>query len=53
MNLRIYNRWGKEIYHDTHYQNNWSAEDVAEGMYYYTFHYEGCEPQKSWLQVIK
>jgi gliding motility-associated-like protein len=33
--LQIINRWGKEVYHTTSYQNNWDGDDLAQGVYYY------------------
>jgi gliding motility-associated-like protein len=33
--LEIYNRWGKLIYKNEDYQNNWTGEDHADGVYYY------------------
>ncbi|MFZ5555076.1 MAG: choice-of-anchor L domain-containing protein [Bacteroidota bacterium] len=33
--LVVYNRWGKIIYENANYQNNWNAKDVAEGTYYF------------------
>jgi len=33
--LRIWNRWGNLVYETGDYQNNWKANDVSEGVYYY------------------
>jgi len=33
--LTIVNRWGSEVYRMKNYQNNWSAEKLNEGTYYY------------------
>lgn len=33
--LVIYDRWGNLVYQKTNYGNNWRAEGVAEGTYYY------------------
>jgi gliding motility-associated-like protein len=33
--LLIYNRWGKEVYRSTDYQNNWNAAGLFNGVYYY------------------
>lgn len=35
--LEIYNRWGKLIYEQDAYQNNWDARDVADGVYFYLY----------------
>ena len=33
--LTIFDRWGNLVYQKSNYGNNWRAEDVAEGTYYY------------------
>lgn len=33
--LTIYNRWGREIYHRQGYDNDWNAERLPTGLYYY------------------
>jgi gliding motility-associated-like protein len=34
-NLRIFNRWGNEVFAADSYQNNWDGEDLPAGTYYY------------------
>ncbi len=33
--LRIYSRWGNLVYFSPDYQNNWFAEKIGSGVYYY------------------
>ncbi|MCB0760087.1 MAG: gliding motility-associated C-terminal domain-containing protein [Flavobacteriales bacterium] len=33
--LRVYDRWGRLVFESDDYQNNWRAEGVAEGTYWY------------------
>jgi gliding motility-associated-like protein len=33
--LVVYNRWGTVVYEDDNYSNNWNAEGVSDGVYYY------------------
>lgn len=33
--LQIFNRWGKKVYTNDNYANNWNGENLAEGVYYY------------------
>lgn len=33
--LNIFNRWGNEVFNTTDYNNNWSGEDVPDGVYFY------------------
>ncbi len=51
--LSIYNRWGKKVYEKENYQSyikdeilynegdGFNAESLSDGVYYFTFHYEG------------
>lgn len=34
-NLVIYNRWGKLIYENAAYQNNWTGDEYPDGTYFY------------------
>lgn len=51
--LVIYNSWGTQIYENSHYKNTWPEDKIDDGVYYYRFSYNSCEPINSWLQVIK
>jgi gliding motility-associated-like protein len=33
--LLIFNRWGKKIYENNNYQNDWDGEGFSDGVYYY------------------
>lgn len=33
--LIIYNRWGKKVYENPNYDNEWDGDNLAEGTYYY------------------
>lgn len=33
--FHIYNRWGNLLYEQANYQNNWHADDVSDGVYFY------------------
>ncbi len=35
LNLQLFNRWGKIVYQNNHYRNNWPAKDIADGVYFY------------------
>lgn len=55
--LEIYNRFGKLVYHSQQYQNNWEAENVTSGLYFYflrTIH-PCAQPNvaKGWVQVLR
>ena len=53
--LRIYNRWGKEVYTSDNYKNDWAAIGQPAGIYYYTLENgRFCTPRvKGWLEVVK
>jgi len=34
--LTVYNRWGRVVYKDEDYKNNWNGDDLGDGIYYYT-----------------
>ncbi len=51
--LKIYNSWGNEVFHSDNYSNDWKAQGITDGMYYYYLK-AGCggEVHKSWLQIL-
>ena len=53
VSLTIFNRWGKILYQDGHYQNNWNASGLPSGIYYYELQLEDDASCKGWLQVLK
>ncbi|RLD46926.1 MAG: hypothetical protein DRI86_01880 [Bacteroidetes bacterium] len=36
--LIIFNRWGKKIYESNNYQNDWSADNLTDGVYYWNLY---------------
>ncbi|MBR9776502.1 MAG: DUF11 domain-containing protein [Cytophagales bacterium] len=57
LELVIFNRWGDIVYSSKDYQNNWYAEGLLPGTYYYQVKgvdFDKKEKQyKGWVQVIK
>ncbi len=51
--LRVYNRWGQLVYENKDYQNDWAAEGLANGVYYYELEIAGETSCKSWIHVMK
>jgi hypothetical protein len=41
--IRIYNRWGKQVFHSTKRNFRWHAEAEAAGVYFYTMQYTNTE----------
>jgi len=52
--LRIYDRWGLQVFEKEPYDNSWRAENLSSGTYFY-FLPAGCEGDliRGWIQVIK
>ncbi len=51
--LTVYNRWGKQIYRNTAFKNNWISTD-ADGTYYYSLtHKDKCNFFKGWIYLVK
>ncbi|WBO84036.1 DUF7948 domain-containing protein [Hymenobacter yonginensis] len=53
--LRLYNRWGRQVYATDNYRNDWNAAEQPAGVYYYTLENElFCTPaSKGWVEVVK
>jgi gliding motility-associated-like protein len=52
--LSVYNRWGREVYQNPNYKNNWDAENVNGGIYFYHFQNPAVTKTfKGWLEVVK
>ncbi len=50
--LVITNRWGKQVFSSNNYQNNWTGDDVTDGVYYYQLTVEG-ERYTGWVEVMR
>lgn len=35
--LKVFNRWGMQVYENSNYVNDWSGKDLPEGTYFYVF----------------
>jgi gliding motility-associated-like protein len=52
--LSIYNSWGKVVYESREYKNNWRADGLASGVYYYSLYLQDSNTMmKGWLQVVR
>jgi gliding motility-associated-like protein len=51
--LVITNRWGKEIYSSANYQNDWTAEGTADGVYFYRLQIEGASAITGWVEIMR
>jgi hypothetical protein len=53
MSLTIFDKWGVEVFKTSNYQDDWSAGNVDEGIYYYELKAPGYATCKGWVHVIK
>ena len=51
--ISINTRWGKEIYFNADYQNNWAAEGLGTGIYYYDILLNKETSCNGWIHVLK
>jgi gliding motility-associated-like protein len=54
--VMIFNRWGEKIYENLAYDNNWSAEGLTAGVYYYKANMHVLNTKianQGWLHVLK
>ena len=52
--LAIFNRWGREVYKTTNYQNNWGQDDsLAADNYFYLLTLPDGTTRKNWFEVVK
>lgn len=52
--LKIFNKWGAEIYSAAQYGSNWPDENshYPSGVYYYLFSVPGCRNFKGWVHLV-
>lgn len=55
--LVIFNRWGNHVFESDNYKNNWDAQGLVSGSYFYVLELIDSNGQKQtfkgWVQVIK
>ncbi|MBH8567247.1 gliding motility-associated C-terminal domain-containing protein, partial [Microvirga sp. STS02] len=50
----VFNRWGREVYKTTNYQNNWGGDDsTPAGNYFYILTLPNGTSVKNWFEIIK
>ena len=50
----VFNRWGREVYKTTNYQNNWGGDaNTAPGTYFYLLKLPDGTSTKNWFEVVK
>ena len=51
--LEIYSRWGRKVYEQAGYQNNWGGDNQPAGVYYYLLTDRNGAQTKGWLEVVR
>lgn len=51
--LTVYNRWGRLIFRAADYRNDWRAEGVEAGLYFYRLHPTAGSEVKGWVEVVR
>lgn len=51
--LTIYNRWGQQVYSAPAYQQEWNAEGLATGVYYYLLRHATGAQYQGWVEVVR
>jgi gliding motility-associated-like protein len=51
--LKIYNRWGEQLYESDFYTNVWNGANLSDGIYYYDLKLESEKTYKGWLQLLR
>ena len=51
--LKIFNRWGEQVFESADYQYDWNGGDLASGIYYYEISVDNHATCKSWLHLMK
>jgi gliding motility-associated-like protein len=51
--LEVFNRWGKKVYENSNYQNDWEGGDLSDGVYYYIMKIPNKPVMKGTLTIIR
>ena len=53
VSLAVYNRWGKPVFVDKDYKNDWDADGLPASTYYFEAQVEGEAMCKGWVLVVR
>jgi gliding motility-associated-like protein len=51
--FEVYNRWGKALYKNSNYHNEWTGEELSDGVYYFLITSPNETRCKGWVQVVR
>jgi gliding motility-associated-like protein len=53
VDLRVFSRWGKLVYEQSNYNNDWNAQDLPTGTYFYQLKIDNVANCTGWIQVMR
>ncbi|MEO6884389.1 MAG: choice-of-anchor L domain-containing protein [Bacteroidia bacterium] len=51
--LIIYDRWGKKVFEDDNYHNEWNGSDLSDGTYYYILDVPNDKTMKGFVTILR
>lgn len=51
--MEIFNRWGRKVYEQANYANNWGGDNQPAGVYYYLLTDRNGAQTKGWVEVVR
>ena len=51
--LKIFNRWGEQIFETNFYTNLWAGNNLSDGIYFYDLKLDDGKNYKGWLQLLR
>ncbi|MBU6119992.1 gliding motility-associated C-terminal domain-containing protein [Hymenobacter siberiensis] len=51
--IEIFNRWGRKVYEQASYANNWGGDNQPAGVYYYLLTASNGAQTKGWIEVVR
>lgn len=50
--IEVYTSWGSMVYYNDDYKNDWNAEGIIDGVYYFILYRNGQTPVKNWIRIL-
>ena len=51
--LKVFSRWGQEVFRSADYHNDWNASSLSNGIYYYLLQDDEQRVAKGWVEVVR
>ncbi len=53
INVKVFNRWGRPVFEQQNYQQNWQGGDLPSGTYYYFVEDAAGKTWKGWVELVR